>query len=154
MPSWFYKRFVVIAVIDYTLNFPWYLAAMVAGALPFICSPKVKLELVLLFACVTVCGVLLLWTVLSGCGLVWLWTSGCVPKIRCVPLWCVWVGTLCTYMYAIMHTATYVTCQYKASGPTQLSVACSGVKWEVTYCIAETFKGENSHKFWDFVAIW
>ena len=75
-----------------------------------------------------------------------IWVCDSVPKIRCVPLWCVWVW----YIVYICHYAY----SYLASGPTQLSVASSVVKWEVTYCIiVETFEGENSHKFWDFVAI-
>ena len=36
MASWLYKRFVVIAIIDYTLNPSWYLAAMVARGFPFV----------------------------------------------------------------------------------------------------------------------
>ena len=50
-------------------------------------------------------------------------------------------------MWYIVYICHYAY-SYLASGPTQLSVASSVVKWEVTYCIiVETFEGENSHKF-------
>ena len=82
---------------------------------------------------------------------VWLWSGMalniwvCSQDKMCPTVMC--LSGYIVYIYAIMHTATYVTCEYIASGPTQLSVACSGVKWEVAYCTAETFKGENSRKF-------
>ena len=114
---------------------------MVAGGFPFV------LQRVLNLYCF-VHVYYRVWGVAAVKCTVWLWIGmalniwvcDSVPKIRCVPLWCVWVW----YIVYICHYAY----SYLASGPTQLSVASSVVKWEVTYCIiVETFEGENSHKF-------
>ena len=151
MASWLYKRFVVIAIIDYTLNPSWYLAAMVAGGFPFVLQRVLNLYCFVhvyyrVWGVAAVKCTVSLWI---GMALN-IWVCDGVPKIRCVPLWCVWVW----YIVYICHYAY----SYLASGPTQLSVASSVVKWEVTYCIiVETFEGENSHKFEIlllFVAIW